>query len=440
MSDDGHDGRIALVEDDDDLRASTAQLLTLAGYAVDAFATAPPALAAIDAEFGGVVVTDVRMPGMSGIELFHALHGRDETLPVILLTGHGDVAMAVDALKAGAWDFLTKPFDPAALVAAVHRAATTRRLALDNRRLRRLAESSEAPALIGTSPAIRRLRGMIPVLADADIDLFIEGETGTGKELLAREIHRAGKRARHRFLAIACAALPDALIEAELFASNAPGSVAAASRGTLFLDDVDMASGALQARLTTLVETRALRDPKAREAIPLNLRVIATGAEEAQRGPGAIAPGLFYRLAAVRLRMPPLRERREDIPLLFAHLLDLSAARMRCAMPVLTAAMQRHLSAHDWPGNVRELAHFADRIVLGLAHDDTAHGSPGDGRATLPAQVSDFERHLVVEALETAGGDAARTIDLLGIPRKTFYYKVKRHAIDLAAFRVRGER
>lgn len=434
---DGDTLRVALVEDDDDLRVSTAQLLSLAGYSVDAFPAAAPALAAIDADYEGVVVTDVRMPGLSGIDLFNQLRQRDATLPVILVTGHGDVAMAVDALHNGAWDFLSKPFDPEALVAAVARAATARGLTLENRRLRALAATNEPAALIGTSPAIRRLREMIPVLANADIDLFIEGETGTGKELLAREIHRAGKRGRHRFLSVACAALPDALVDTELFAASASNGIVAANRGTVFLDDIDRASHPLQARLGTVIEDRALRVPQSRDAIPLDLRIIATGQEEAQRAPDAIVPALFYRLAAVRLRMPPLRERREDVPLLFAHLLDLAAGRRRRPIPALTAATRRHLAQHDWPGNVRELAHFADRLILGLDPDTIDAGSRDDRSAPLPDQVLEFERQIIVETLEALSGDAARTIAALGIPRKTFYYKIKRHQIDLDEFRRR---
>ena len=430
--------RVALVEDDDDLRASTAQLLSLAGYTVDAFPAAAPALAALNDAYEGVVVTDVRMPGLSGIDLFNALRDADATLPVILVTGHGDVQMAVDALRNGAWDFLSKPFDPEALVAAVARAAPARGLTLENRRLRSLAAADETAALIGASPAIRRLREMVPVLADADIDLFIEGETGTGKELLAREIHRAGKRGRHRFLSVACAALPDALIDTELFSPSASNGIAAANRGTVFLDDIDRASHPLQARLSTVIEDRALRVPQSRDAIPLDLRIIATGQEEAQRGADAIVPALFYRLAAVRLRMPPLRERREDVPMLFAHLIDLAAGRRRRPIPALTASTHRHLTQHDWPGNVRELAHFADRLVLGLDADTTGAGSAVTGIAPLPDQVHAFERQIIVETLERLSGDAAQAIAALGIPRKTFYYKIKRHGIDLDAIRRRA--
>lgn len=425
--------RVALVEDDEDLRLSTAQVLKLGGFAVDAFAAAAPALAAIDADWPGLVVTDVRMPHMSGIEMFRTLHERDPELPVILVTGHGDVTMAVEAIKAGAWDFLTKPFDPEALVAAVDRAATARALALDNRRLRAEAAGEDRSGLVGQSPAIRRLREMIPTLANADIDLFIEGETGTGKELLARLIHRAGKRARHRFVTVACAAMPDALAE-ELFAPAGEASISAASRGTLFLDDIDQASRVLQSRLVPLMEERALRSPGAREPLPLDLRVIATGGTEEGELSDKIAPGLFYRLAALRLRMPPLRERREDIPALFAHLAGASAARLRRPLPEMSAWVRDHLISHEWPGNVRELAHFAERFVLGLT-EPRPQSSPETADETLPQRLDAFERETIIQAVVAAQGEIGAAIARLGIPRKTFYYKVHKHTIDLPALR-----
>ena len=202
---------VALVDDDDDMRAATAQLLAINGFTVQAFAEATSALAAIGADFAGPVVTDVRMPGMSGIELFRALNERDPELPVVIITGHGDVETAVEAIKAGAWDFLAKPFDPEALLAAVVRAGKARALTLENRQLRAAADAQAGEALIGDAPAIQRLRAMIPMLADAALDLVIEGEIGTGKEHFARLVHRAGRRSRHRFLKFDCATAPAAL-------------------------------------------------------------------------------------------------------------------------------------------------------------------------------------------------------------------------------------
>jgi len=430
----GHDNarRVALVEDDEDLRASLRQMLNLAGFEVDAFPAAAPALAAVGQDWPGLVVTDVRMPHMSGIDLFRALHVRDPELPVILITGHGDVAMAVDTLKAGAWDFLTKPFDPEALVAAVQRAATARALALDNRRLRAAAQQDESSGLVGQSPAIRRLRDMIPALADADIDLFIEGETGTGKELLARLIHRAGQRGRHRFFSVPCAGLPEAL-EGDLFAPAGEGSLVAAHRGTLFLDDIDQAPRRLQTRLVPLIEERALRSGGARAPLPLDLRVIATGSGHEED----LLPALFYRLAAVRLRMPPLRERREDIPALFARLAGQAADRSRRPLPAISAAVRSHLLAHDWPGNVRELAHYAERFVLGLADalPETAAEAAGQ---SLPERLDTFEREAIIGAVLATQGEIGAAIERLGIPRKTFYYKVNKLGIDLTSLKRGG--
>lgn len=421
------DMTIALVDDDDDLRAALAQTLDLAGYRVMPFAGAPAALAAIDRDFAGVVVTDVRMPQIGGIELFRHLRECDPDLPVLLMTGHADVPMAVDALKAGAWDFLTKPFDPEALLTALSRATAHRSLVLDNRRLRALAASADASPLVGRSEAIERLRDTIATVAQTDIDVLIEGESGTGKELVARLIHRGGRRARAPFVTIACAALTDAVLDEELFASR--GGIAAARGGTLFLDDIDRASAGLQERLVPLAEDRLLRTGGGQDAVPIDLRLIATAAEQAEE---RIRPALLYRLAAIRLRIPPLRERLEDVPLLFAHLVDVAAARLRRPVPLLTPAVRQRLASHRWPGNVRELAHFADQTVIGIDAQDA--GDPAIA-ATLPDRVDQFERQAIIDAVAAANGEIGVAIQQLGLPRKTFYYKVQRLGIDLTALR-----
>ncbi len=425
---------VALVDDDDDLRDAMRQTLALAGLPVVAFEGAGAALAAIDADFAGVVVTDVRMPRIDGLELFRRLHDRDPDLPVILITGHGDVAMAVSAMHRGAWDFLTKPFDPAVLVAAVQRARAHRSLVLDNRRLRALADDSGTSALIGQSPAVRRLRDTIAILANADIDVLVEGETGSGKELVARLIHRGGKRTRHPFVTVACAAQADTLPD-DLRDAGLHDRIVEAQRGTLLLDDVDRATPALQARIAQIVEDRSIRPAGAATATPIDIRIVATanpGLEDLV-GTGGFDPALLYRLSAVTLRIPPLRERREDVALLFAHLIDSGAARLRRAPPPLTDAVRRHLIDHDWPGNVRELTHFAERVLLGL--DDGA--DPAGPTAPLPDRVDRYERTLIREAITAANGEIGTAIASLGIPRKTFYYKVQRLGIDLTALKRR---
>lgn len=418
---------VALVEDDSDMRAATSQLLSLNGFEVRAFVDAAAALAGIGGDFAGVVVTDVRMPGMSGIELFGLLHDRDPELPVVLITGHGDVEMAVGAIKAGAWDFLTKPFDPEALLAAVLRASRARALTLENRQLRAVAQAHTNDALIGDTPVIRRLRAMIPMLADAALDMVIEGEMGTGREHYARLVHRAGRRARHRFLKVDCATVPPELVERELFACN--GVIQRAHRGTLFLDNLGLASPDLQNRLARLAEARAValdsRDPD-----PVDLRII--GSIE-PRTRDRVSPALFHLLAGVPLRMPPLGERTADIPLLFAHFVARAAERHGCALPPLAEHAHR-LASRSWAGNVLELEKAAERICLGLEGGETSEGAS----ASLSDRLDAFERAAIIDAVNNANGEIAAAIDALQLPRKTFYYRVKRLGIDLKALRRRA--
>ncbi len=441
MSEPAAVNRIALVEDDEDLARSTMQVLRLAGFEVTWFDRARPALDVLDAEWPGILVTDVRMPGMSGIELFRALRERDGELPVVLITGHGDIDMAVDLLKSGAWDFLSKPFDPDALVTACSRALRARELALENRRLRRLAGEEAAPALLGQSPAMQRLREMIPMLASADIDILIEGETGTGKDLLARLIHRSGKRAKRRFLPLACAGMDETLI-ARTFGPAGDPAILSADRGTLYLDDLDRASQALQDRLSTFVERRIVETGP--NDVPLDLRIIASSQPHEDGGEPPIQPTLFYRLATMRLVIPPLRERREDISPLFARFASECADRLGRAVPALTDAVRSRLATHDWPGNLRELRNFAELFAMDLLDDQVA---PPVGAALVEAEVPTgslaervdaYEREQIVAAVLATGGEIGAAIRALGLPRKTFYYKVSKHGIDLQSLKKRG--
>lgn len=416
---------VALVDDDDDLRIATAQLLRLAGFEVRQFADGASALAELTPTFRGILVTDVRMPGMSGLDLFAAVRARDTELPVLLLTGHGEIDMAVNAIRNGAWDFLSKPFDPEALVAAATRAATARALTLENRRLRAAADAQQGATLIGDSLAIRRLREMIPLLADAPLDLVIEGEVGTGREHYARLVHRAGRRARHRFLVVDCATVPVALVERELFGRNGP--IDRADRGTLFLDRLEAAGPELQNRLVRFAEARAL-PLDAGEPHGVDIRIVAALEDGAR---DRILPALFHLIAGVPVRLPPLAERREDIPLLFAHFAALAARRHGCALPALADHAHR-LAARPWPGNVLELEKAVERICLGIDEGAAPAAAP---LASLPVRMDAFERATIVDAVRAANGEITAAIEALGLPRKTFYYRVKRLGIDLRALR-----
>lgn len=438
-------GPVIFVDDDPDLRRATAQALKLAGFDVQAFGAAEAALEAIGPHLEGPVVTDIRMPRMNGLQLFQRVKAIDPEIPVLLVTGHGDVELAVAALKDGAYDFISKPFDAERLATSVAHAASTRRLVMENRRLRAAASAEVADLpLIGDAPAMRRLRDMIRQVADADVDVMILGETGSGKEVVASLLHQWSRRKARNFVALNCGALPETLLESELFGHEAGaftgadrkrvGRIEHASGGTLFLDEIESCPPAIQVKLLRVLETREVEPLGANERRRLDLRVAAATKVDLgdPRARGDFREDLYYRLNAVTLRIPPLRERREDVPQLFARFLGRAAERFRRDPPPLTAPVRDYLARHDWPGNVRELVHYAERVVLGL--EPAEEEAPGPAAApplgSLPDRVERFEAELIREALRAHRGDPKATIEALGVPRKTFYDKLKRHGIQ----------
>ena len=441
----GHElGRVLFVDDDEALRVANIQTLRLAGLEPEARSDAAGALAAVDADYPGVVVTDVRMPGMDGLALFRRLHALDPELPVILVTGHGDVPMAVSALKDGAWDFLTKPFAAEQLVLSVRRALTARQLVLENRALRAAARrAAEGDALVGETPAMRDVRAALRRLASTDADVLIEGEGGTGKELAAAVLHRWSARRARPFVAYDCGALPLPMAQGELFGHDEgassgarpfhAGRVDGAEGGTLFLDGLDAMPLPLQAGLLRVLEEREVLPLGGDRPHHVNVRFVAAVAEPAERlvERGALRADLFYRLSAARIALPPLRDRRDDVPLLFASLVRDAAARHRLPVPELDPAARARLLTHDWPGNVRELAQFAEAVVL----DPEQATAQRNGDLTLPERTRRFEADAIRAALAAHDGDVRAVLTALGIPRKTFYDKVTRYGIALRNFR-----
>ena len=437
--------RVLFVEDDEMLRAATVQALLLAGFDVTAFADAEAALAAIDRDFDGVVVSDIRMPRMDGLDLLARLRALDPDLSVILVTGHGDVPMAVKALQDGAADFLTKPFAADHLAASIRRALDRRALVLENRRLHAaVARLENDDGLIGESQAMTKLRETIRRIAAADVDVLVEGETGTGKELIARLIHREGPRRGRPFIAINCGALSEATAEIELFghaADSVPqtrlsrtGQIAASDGGTLLLDEVDSMPLGLQAKLLRVLEEREVQPIGAERPTPLNLHVIATTKSDlgAASEQGGFRPDLYYRLAMLRLRVPPLRERGDDRLLLFAAFLAEASGTLGREEIALDGAVYARLHQYDWPGNVRELRNFAFEAILG-----TTDVMPVASRiqGSLAEQVASFEAALIRDALVRHKGNVQCVIRELGLPRKTFYDKITRFGIRAAGFR-----
>lgn len=436
---------VLFVDDDDDLRHATAQSLTLAGLTVVTATGGAAALREIEQGFEGVVVTDMRMPGIDGLELMARVVARDPDMPVILVSGHADVASAVDALRRGAYDVLEKPFAVDHLVASIERAAERQRLVAENRRLRAAPlDPSEGP-LLGHSALIEQLRRTIAQVAAIDIDVLILGETGTGKGVVAQMIHSLSRR-RGNLVTVDCGAMPTGIIEAELFghvAGAVPGNhmprtgrIEQAHRGTLFLDEIDAMSDPVQLNVQRVLEHREVTPLGATTARALDLRVVSSSSSDLESlvQQGRFRPSLFYRLNGVTLRIPALRERREDVTPLFHAFVLRAAARLGVTPPTLDAQTFRHLQTHHWPGNVRELIRFADSFVLGLsAHAGAAPIEPD--QQDLKSRVDAFEAQLIEEAIAAAHGDASRACQSLGLPRKTFYYKVQRLGIDLSRFR-----
>ncbi|HEY1148173.1 MAG TPA: sigma-54 dependent transcriptional regulator [Pseudoduganella sp.] len=448
-----------LVEDEATLRLATAQTLELGGFAVQACASAEEALSLLRADFGGVIVTDVRLPGQSGLELLAQVVALDAELPVIVVTGHGDVSMAVAAMRAGAYDFIEKPFSSDRLMDAVKRAQERRSLVLENRSLRTArALHPDMPDLIGRSQAIEHLKVVVRNVAPAGVDVLINGQTGTGKEVMARLLHAASGR-KGNFVAINCGALPESVFESEIFGHEAGaftgaqkrriGKLEFANGGTVFLDEIESMPMSLQVKLLRVLQERRLERLGGNEGVSLDVRIVAASKADllALSALGQFREDLYYRIGVVTIDLPRLRDRREDIPLLLAHFTREAAQRYQRPLPEWTPEQMASWQAADWPGNVRELRNFAERLTLGLvpavappaspspASPSPASSSPAplavdDAAAdALPQLVDAYERDLILRALAAADNNVSLAADRLLVPRKTLYDKLKKYQI-----------
>jgi two-component system C4-dicarboxylate transport response regulator DctD len=442
-------GPVLFVDDEADLRQAAAQALSLEEIDVLPCASAAEALPHLSSEFPGILVTDIRMPGTDGTALMRAALERDEEMPVILVTGHGDVDLAVRSMREGAYDFIEKPYAPARLVETVRRALEKRRLTLENRALRAAVqtEGGEDPIsarLAGQSPPMLALRRQLRAVAATEADVLIEGATGTGKELAARALHEAGARADRPFVQINCAALPAELIESELFGHESgafPGATRArfgkfehARGGTVFLDEIDSLPLPLQAKLLHVVQNREVTRLGSNEVIPLDVRFVAASKQDlgAAAAEGRFRADLLYRLNVVTIRMPGLGERREDIPLLFLRLLAEIAHGMGRAAPEVPADMLAAIAARDWPGHVRELRNAAERFALGL---EIADAEDAAGPDTLSDRMAAHEKALIAAALAAHSGSLKATYEALGLSRKGLYEKMQKHGLDRTDYR-----
>lgn len=442
----GMNGRILLIDDDDDIRLALTQALDLAGFTVEEFSDARSALDLVSFGFPGIVVTDIRMPGLDGLSLMNRVAEIDAEIPVILVTGHGDVQLAVRAMREGAHDFLEKPFQTEQLIETAARAMEFRRVLLENRVLRAAAGQADdlEQRLIGRSSVMVDLRRRMRTIGPTDADVLIVGETGVGKEVVARALHDLSPRASRPFISIDCAALPASLIESELFGHEA-GAFAGAMRerygklehargGTILLDGIGSLPLDVQGKFLRVVENRVVTRLGSHDERPLDVRFMATSraALEPEVAAGRFRADLLYRLNVVTLAVPPLSERREDIPLLFTKLLREAAGRYRCEPSTLSPRLLGEINARPWPGNVRELRNAADRYAIGVALQPA--GGQSEEPVRLADQVSEFERNVIAGALMAHGGKLKPVYESLGLSRKSLYEKLRKYGIDKSQF------
>ncbi len=426
--------RVFLVDDDADHLAALADLVEAGGHSARGFLRGTEALAALADDPPHALITDLRMPELDGFALLDAIAATGQDIPVILITGHGDIAHAVRAIQSGAEDFLEKPYDAGHLLGVLARVLRARATRTELARLQ--AEHLAAPAaLLGDSPAIAALRERITALAPLDVDVLLTGETGTGKELAARALHGAGPRGRGPFVALNCAALPEALFESEMFghaagafpgAQDRAGKLERAAGGTLMLDEIEAMALPLQAKLLRALQERQIERLGENRLRPLDLRIIATSKTDLRQRitEGSFRDDLYYRLAGAGITLPPLRNLGQDITLIFSHYAALAARRYGRALPEPDFALRRDLMRHDWPGNVRELRLAAERHALGLEVTLPLPEAP-----TLADRVADYEAREIRAALDRARGQTERAAQDLGLPRRTLADKMARYGI-----------
>jgi len=439
--------QIILIDDEDEVRLSVAQTLELEGFSVTAFAEPEKALDHITANFAGIVVTDLKMPRMDGLAVLNYSMGLDVDLPVVIVTAHGDIPAAVQAMRDGAYDFMEKTENPERLVDIARRALEKRALVLENRDLRHALDSNSEleRQIIGQTQCIENLRKLTLDLANMDVDVLLVGETGTGKEVAARCLHDFGGRRKKPFVALSCGALAESVIESELFGHEAGaftgahkrriGKIEYAEGGTLFLDEIESMPQSVQVRLLRVLQERTLERVGGNEPIAVDVRVVAASKIDlrAAANDGSFREDLLYRLQVAQISLPPLRDRIEDAPLLFRHFTQLAAKRYRRPVPEISMDKVDELVAQLWPGNVRELRNSAERFVLGLDDPDSPSQVKYDEdnvSNALSSRLACFERTTIIAALKDHEGRIGETALALGLPRKTLYLRMQKYGLD----------
>ncbi len=456
-------GRILVVEDNEALREAIVEVLRDAGHQVRDAASAEDASAGLDDRFPGLLLTDLRLPGRSGLELLREVKGRDPFVEAVVLTAYGTVETAVEAMRAGAFDFLTKPIRMDHLVAKAAQALQVRaeRLSLMRETERRrdlereVREAFNEGRIIGRSAEMQRVYQRIEKVAPTDSSVLITGESGTGKELVARAMHMRSPRNEGPFVRVSCGALPEGVLESELFGhergaftgaiKQRRGRFELAHGGALFLDEIAEVGLPVQVRLLRVLQEREFERVGGEETLRVDVRVIAATNRDLEKEvkEGRFREDLYYRLYVIPIHLPPLRDRRADIPLLAEHFVAKICAQMHRVPVKLTADALRVLTQYGWPGNVRELENAMERAIVLCEENTIAEGDlvflQTRGTAQLPLPVglpplndalAELERALIERALERAGGVKTEAARLLGIKGSALYYKLEKYGLQ----------
>jgi len=438
---------VYIIDDDFQVRKSFKQTLELNGFEVKAFSSAAECLqqGEISHNFNSVVISDIKMPDMSGLKFLDAIQLIDQDIPVILITGHADINMAIEGMKRGAYDFIEKPVKPEHALDVVRKAQRQRCLIMENRLLKQQLDQQQMcnTQIIGSHPFTQQLKEQILNLATTNVDVLIHGETGAGKEIVAQELHRQSPRYNNNFVALNCGAIPEELIESELFGheqgafTNATnkrvGKIEHANHGTLFLDEIESMPAKVQIKLLRVLQERVIERLGSNETINLDFTVIAATKTDLKQASeeGLFRADLYYRLDVAVINIAPLRSRGDDVLLLFNFFCEQAASKYNREHMPLSYQKQQKLKAYDWPGNVRECRNLAEKWILGLQDHHIFSTIHETGENTsLEYQVESHEKKVVLQALELNQWKISQTADYLNIPRKKLYLRMKKHGLD----------
>jgi two-component system nitrogen regulation response regulator NtrX len=448
--------RILVVDDEAGIRRSVRMILEYEGYEVLEASSGPEGVTLVDRESPDLVFLDIKMPGMDGLEALQRMKASSDAIPIVIISGHGTVSTAVEATKAGAFDFIEKPLSSERILVTIRNALDRTRLADENRSLRRAAEVRHQ--IVGESPGLRQVWDAIRRAAPTNATVLLLGESGVGKELVARAIHRNSLRSRERFVQVNCAAIPEELIESELFGHEKGsftgatekqiGKFEQADRGTIFLDEIGDMSAKTQAKVLRVLQEGEVERLGSARTIKVDVRVLAATNkdldQEIERG--TFREDLYFRLSVIPIRVPPLRDRREDIPLLVRHFADLFSRENNRRPQRFTPAAMEYLQKARWKGNVRELKNTVERLIImspgdAIDVDDLRDAvrvepkaSTADNEKERPGTLREFkesaERAFLVEKLRENSWNISKTAEVIGTPRSNLYKKLEQYGIS----------